>query len=504
MKILIVEDELKTLNGIASLIMEIPGDYEVVGRARSGEKGIDLACKTEPDIIITDIRMGGMSGLEMIKRLHALKIQSRYIILSGYAEFQYAREAITLGSMDYLLKPITKELLEESLKKVKSAIEQEALKIQTSAMDTEVILERVLFMPGFVESKFEQELMNRFEGMDSNYLLLLRGENRIVPSDLEAALQEISGLLPEQKVWTCREDGNKENYILIQELQPEALAVLDEVVGKCRMKINPYMVFAGSYLQDIRNIQECRKRLQDMSNWNLTISSPAVITEKRIKEVVTQKFSYPSDLERDIINCINEGKIQEIESYLTAFMDYLRKKTYAYGDLREALICMTAAILYAIRKASYGLYENISSLNILEWVKDILFLENYPRIIMNVMLQYEQYTKNLKSGNHPIINKVLQILEKEYRNELPLEEMAQRMNVTPEYLSSLFMKELGIKYTTYRAQIRIDVAKRLLQEGKLKIYEVAEASGFPDVKYFTKVFKKYTGTSPGEYVRNLV
>lgn len=283
MKILIVEDELKTLNGIASLIMEIPGDYEVVGRARSGEKGIDLACKTEPDIIITDIRMGGMSGLEMIKRLHALKIQSRYIILSGYAEFQYAREAITLGSMDYL-----------------------------------------------------------------------------------------------------------------------------------------------------------------------------------------------------------------------------RKKTYAYGDLREALICMTAAILYAIRKASYGLYENISSLNILEWVKDILFLENYPRIIMNVMLQYEQYTKNLKSGNHPIINKVLQILEKEYRNELPLEEMAQRMNVTPEYLSSLFMKELGIKYTTYRAQIRIDVAKRLLQEGKLKIYEVAEASGFPDVKYFTKVFKKYTGTSPGEYVRNLV
>ena len=108
------------------------------------------------------------------------------------------------------------------------------------------------------------------------------------------------------------------------------------------------------------------------------------------------------------------------------------------------------------------------------------------------------------SRNHPIINKVLQILEKEYQNELQLEDMAQRMNVTPEYLSSLFMKELGIKYTTYRAQIRIDVAKRLLQEGKLKIYEVAEESGFPDVKYFTKVFKKYTGTSPGEYVRNLV
>ncbi|WMC91442.1 response regulator [Kineothrix sp. MB12-C1] len=504
MKILIVEDELKTLHGVAGLIMEIPGDYEVVGMARSGEKGIELAREMNPDIIITDIRMGGMSGLEMIKELNSSKVQSRYIILSGYAEFQYAREAITLGSMDYLLKPITKELLEESLKKVKNAIEEEALKIQTSTMDGDVILERALFMSGFAESKFEQELRKRLEGKNLNYLLLLRGENRIVQSDMEAVLQEIRGVMPSLHIWSCKENGNKENYILIQELEREALPILDEMVRKCRQHINPYMVFVGSYFQDVREIQECRERMQDMSNWNLTIVNPAVITEDKIKEVTTQKFSYPSDLERDIIACINEGKIQEIENHLTAFLEYLRKKTYAYGDLREALICMTAAILYAIRKASYGLYENISSLNILEWVKDILFLENYPRIIMNVMLQYEQYSKKLKSGNHPIINKVLQILEKEYQNELQLEDMAQRMNVTPEYLSSLFMKELGIKYTTYRAQIRIDVAKRLLQEGKLKIYEVAEESGFPDVKYFTKVFKKYTGTSPGEYVRNLV
>lgn len=504
MKILIVEDELKTLNGVAGLIAEISGDYEVVGRARSGEEGIQLAWEMKPDIIITDIRMGGMSGLDMIKKLHALKLQSRYIILSGYAEFHYAREAITLGSMDYLLKPITKELLEESLKKVKSAIEEEDLKIQTSSMDTEVILERALFMPGFAGSKFEQELMNRFGGMDFNYLLLLRGENRIVQSDLEAVLQQISEMLPGHEVWTCREDGNKEDYIIFQKLLPEALPILDEIAVKCRQKINPYIVFAGSYLQDVRNVQEYRKRLQDMTNWNLTIGDPTVITDKKTKEIVTQKFSYPSDLERDIINCINEGRIQEIENYLAAFLEYLKKKTYAYTDIKEALICMTAAILYAIRKASYGLYENISSLNILEWVKDSLFLENYPRIIMNVLRQYEQYSKNLRSGNHPIVNKVLQILEKEYRNELPLEEMAQKMNVTPEYLSSLFMKELGIKYTTYRAQIRIDVAKKLLQEGKLKIYEVAEESGFPDVKYFTKVFKKYTGTSPGEYARNLV
>ncbi|GEM_PF-489571 len=504
MKILIVEDELKTLNGIASLIEEISGGYEVAGKARSGEKGIELAQEIKPDIIITDIRMGGMTGLEMMKKLQERKIQSQYIILSGYAEFQYAREAIALGSMDYLLKPINRELLEEALKKVKAAIEEESFKIQTSFMDTNAILENALFMPGFSGSKFEKELIKRFADSANNYLVLIRGENRIVQADFEAILKKIRDMLPEYKVYACRENGNKENYVLIREIEPDKLSVIDGAVPICREQINPYIVFAGSYLPDLREIREYRKKLQDISNWNLSDCKPAVITEQRIANVVTQKFSYPSELERNIINCINEKKIDEIEDLLLGFLEYLRKKLYSCADVREALICLTAAILYAIRKASYGLYENISNLNILEWVKDSLFLDKYHKIIMNLLRQYEQYSRNLKSGNHPIINKVLQVMEKEYRNELPLEEMAQKMNVTPEYLSSLFMKELGIKYTTYRAQIRIDVAKRLLQEGSLKIYEIAEESGFPDVKYFTKVFKKYTGVSPGEYVRTLV
>lgn len=104
MKILIVEDEWKTLQGISNLIAEIGKEFELCGQARSGEEGLRLAMELHPDIIITDIRMNGMTGLEMIKKLNEEAFACRYIILSGYAEFQYAREAITLGSMDYLVK----------------------------------------------------------------------------------------------------------------------------------------------------------------------------------------------------------------------------------------------------------------------------------------------------------------------------------------------------------------------------------------------------------------
>lgn len=500
MKILVVEDEWKTLNGISNLIAEIGGEYELAGQARSGEEGVRMAMDLKPDIMITDIRMNGMTGLEMIKALNEKNLVCRYIILSGYAEFQYAKEAITLGSMDYLLKPITKEILEESLRKVKLAIEEESRKISTSSMNTEQILERALFMQGFAGSKFEAEWIKRFPSGEMNFLLLIRGENRVVQADWEHILREIRRELPETEAYASRETRNKENYVLLRNAGEEAAEKLGPAVRRCR-EVNPYLVFAGICVQDPGEIKSRRERLLDMTNWNLSVSGPVVLTEDVVSRIETHKFSYPAELERKIITCISEGHIAPVADYLDEFLRFLREKVYSYTDIREALICLTAAILYAVRKASYGLYENISNLNILEWVRDSLFLEHYPQLILNVLMQYEQYTKNLRSGNHPIINKVLKIMDREYKNDLPLDEMALRMNVTPEYLSTLFMKELGIKYTTYRAQIRIDVAKGLLSEGKLKIYEVAEESGFPDVKYFTKVFKKYTGVSPGEYVR---
>ena len=216
MKILIVEDEWKTLKGLSNLIAELGGEYEMTGQARSGEEGIRMAMELHPDIIITDIRMNGMTGLEMIKALNEEKLGCRYIILSGYAEFQYAKEAISLGSMDYLLKPITKEILEESLRKVRTAIEEEAQNIRTSSMDTEQILERALFMQGFSGSKFEDEWKKRFTSREMDFLLLIRGENRVVQADWERIVAELVQAVPGIEACVCREARHKENYILLR------------------------------------------------------------------------------------------------------------------------------------------------------------------------------------------------------------------------------------------------------------------------------------------------
>lgn len=133
MKILLVEDEQKTLMGIAKLIMDMPAEYELAGQARSGEEGLQKAIALHPDLIITDIQMSKMSGLDMIQELKERKLECRYIILSGYAEFSYARRAITLGSLDYLLKPVTRQTLKEALDQVRKVMEEEERKIALSS-----------------------------------------------------------------------------------------------------------------------------------------------------------------------------------------------------------------------------------------------------------------------------------------------------------------------------------------------------------------------------------
>lgn len=192
MKILIVEDEIKTLNGIEFLINQMKKDWFIVGKAKNGEEGIRLALEEEPDVIISDIRMNGMTGLEMIRELHKRRFSGKYIILSGYAEFQYAREAMLLGSIDYLLKPVTGDNLRQVLEKAETIIKDEATKINVGELTNFQLLERALYMPQFESSKFYQEFKNRLAGHNKIYLLLVKGENRLVQADYEHLLLVIS------------------------------------------------------------------------------------------------------------------------------------------------------------------------------------------------------------------------------------------------------------------------------------------------------------------------
>ncbi len=501
MKILVVEDEIKTLQGICRLIGALPEEYEVAGTAKSGEEGLRLARELHPDVILSDIRMKGITGLEMIQKLQEEGLTCKYLILSGYADFQYARKALVLGSVDYLLKPITAEDLEKALKKVGDLLLEEASSIRIHTFSTEELLGKVLNEAG---QEYEQEFWSRFSPGSRKLLLLVRSEVRMVQKDMEAIGQMFQEAMPGISCVIYVNEEHKEFYLLAEITDPDIsgeqiYGQLDKAAQACYERVNAYLVSSAELFTEGGSLAWVKNRIRDNSNWNLTLKKPLVIYKERLEALSCARFSYPSGLERAIINAINKGEFAQAEKELDGFLEYLNATDYAYTDVREALICLTAAILYAIRMASYGLYENISHLNLMEWVQGTLFTEHYGQMIRNLLHQYARYEENVKQSKHPIINKVLKIIEAEYGGDISQEHIARRLNITPEYLSALFIKELGVKYAAYCTQCRIEAAKRMLEEEGRKIYEVAESCGYGDVKYFCKVFKKYTGISPSEY-----
>lgn len=503
MKILIVEDEIMTLNGIERLIRSLGEPYLVVGKARNGLEGIEAALREQPDLIMTDIRMGGMDGLEMIKRLNERKFQCKYLILSGYADFQYAREAMTLGSVDYLLKPMTRDMLLEALCKIDGMIKSEKASISLASFSTEELFERVFLMPEVNGPMFKKEFDSRFEEGEVLHLLLIKGENRFVDSVKRRIEEPFRRVARPERVMICSESGSADIYVLIRGGEPETVkSQLERQISCLGGKTEDGKVFSFHSFKGIENLDNAGRKVRDNAGWSLTLGGQLIIDDERIGALSIQKFSYPTHLEQEIIRRITNGDLDGIEQEIRKFVGYLHEGTYAYADIREALVCLTVAILYAIRKASYGVYENISHLNLMDWIRKLLFTDHYIQIIVNILMQYRHYHDGLHRNVHPLVQKVLRIIDQGFKGELSLEEIADRLNVTPEYLSSLFMRELGIKFTTYCTQRRIECAKSLLADKSKKIYEVAEESGYGDVKYFCKVFKKYTGLSPGEYQKN--
>lgn len=223
-----------------------------------------------------------------------------------------------------------------------------------------------------------------------------------------------------------------------------------------------------------------------------------MIDEEKIRKFHCHTLVYPNEIEQRLLYKIEFRQFENLTE-LEDFVEYLYAKEYAYMDIREAMICLTISVLYVIRKTSYGLYENVSNLKVLEWINELLFAQHYISIMNNIIFQYKIYINNTSQNAHPLIRKVIKIVDQEYKTEFNLEELARRVNVTPEYLSSLFVKELGVKFTTYYTQKRIESAKDMLKSGNYKVYEVAHEHGYEDVKYFCKVFKKYVGISPREY-----
>lgn len=517
-KVFFVEDEIITREGIRDNVDWQASGFEFCGEATDGEMALPLLRTSQPDVLITDIKMPFMDGLQLSKIVRERMPWVKIIILSGHDEFEYAQKAIRLGITDYLLKPVTVQKLQTVLQKLTMQLDQERKervilkKLQEQIEDNRAMLrERLLFklVVGAVSSAEAVEVGQSL-GLDliaRRYLVVilkLELGDRTEPYDhdeyqqVQRVLTEVAEKKPD--VFVIKRDwgdmiliikGSTPEYL--EEERDQLLEELSQTVAKTRYRLT---IGVGPSKERIADIS------QSFKDALVHIQNPVHISSR----VSNQSFERGELLTLDktaIENYLRSGVKDEFDKFFNGYLRPLGEtalksaliKNYIFVDV----ILATAKLVNELGGDVDRVLPELSSIEtILSNVKSVHQLREEAYKIISIGLTYRDSRPN---GQHVyLIRQAKAYIEHHYADpELSLNDVAAQVNLSASHFSAVFSQETCQTFKEYLTEIRINKAKELLRMTPLRSADIAYQVGYNDPHYFSSVFKKTTGLSPIEF-----
>lgn len=507
MNIVIVEDEDNARQGLIRLIDRLSEKYVVIGEAADGQTGYSLICKLRPDLVITDIKMPKMSGIDMLSKLNSYGYRQKAVVLTGYSEYEYAKKALKLGVADYLEKPITVDDLKTILEKIEQDLIYEklgGLPNRPPHEQTEQLIRHTLF----------QETVD--PSLLSFHLQQAEGFNPDIPFQIvqiysNAHQQEVMDLFSFNKaklalrfptvVFTVPND--KSIYLLMQtdmttDSFDEWLSTnINGLMRECDLSV----VVSRIEIPCLSELKAGFIRLNQLRRWSISNVSASILSEKIIAQLEVQPFQYSENFDNRVALAIAESSQEEITKIFDDWLKFVwdQKKYYYPQQIIDATIRLITNLVSNIA-IHYGNDVAITKQN--EWLNQIWGIQTKLELRETLDEISKQISAIQKKTSYSlVVLKALKIIYERYNDGVTLDEISNSLHITPEYLSTIFTKEVGKTYTSFIKELRINKAKELLKCSELKTFEIAKEVGYPDAKYFSRVFKDATGLSPGDYQR---
>lgn len=468
----------------------------VVGEAAHGQAALELVRKEQPHLLITDINMPFMTGIELAKTLRQEGNQIRMIFLTGYDDFEYLHQALLLKSDDYLLKPVK---LEDLLDKASLA-----LSAWQTAHQTKEQLERGLPL---LHEKFISDLLFDLEAMT---------EKDIVASLDQMGIQ-LNG--PAYAVTTVF-SLNEETEQLINQLNP----YLQKGIHNLMVYQNNEVFIIHSLVEQPDQLDDFRATIrQDYCQGKLFVAASSVfqslsalktaLVEAKINMEI-QKIAELAEKGRhlDALFGIGDGQARmfaelnpDQTSYdkIKSFYDFLSEGTLGLVEAKKIAFNFVVFLIVQLNQLCQEEVVNIYQLS-----EDMLAVSSMPQLLgllTPIIQKWEAAFERQQAENQSdsLADRAVQYMKDNFSDpDLSLVKLAEAIHVTSPYLSHLFKNETGLNFTEYLLQLRMEKSKVLLQATSLKTYEVAEAVGYTNPHYFSSSFKKYTGQPPMSYRKN--
>jgi Response regulator containing CheY-like receiver domain and AraC-type DNA-binding domain len=463
-KVFIADDEEFIIKSLMKGIHWDRYGFEVVASAIDGVDAFEAIKNIRPNLVLTDIRMPGMSGLELIKNIQEVDKSILFAVLSGYAEFAYAQKAIDYGAIGYCLKPFDDDVIYGILKKAKNILDEaggnecDVLRlIQEDTAESRSRLEDLLETHGIpvkagiaVAASF-----GRLTGRFDNNLKYLRmdadvGRNLYILSDADVD-RFIESELPEEVegVGICRNIYTTENLRHCVK-QASALAYQFFVTGR-----RGFFLAAEPKNEDI----QCR-----IENYEKAVAQMDIGQVRETLDAIGESAKNGALTIKHIVNIYNT-----YVKYLSRVFheDSYEKYVYSFEDL-----------CYLFKDAN-AMIDHIKT----------------------KIASYVGMKSNTPCGNikNEYLKKIVVYINQNFYKEISIQSLSQEFSMNPNYVSQLFTKEVGMTFTAYLTNLRIDYAKRLLLKTEYPLSEIVNKCGYTDYFYFIRVFKKMTGLTPSHF-----
>lgn len=514
-KLLIVDDESIERDALKYIVKESNLKIGEIEEASNGQEAISVATIFNPDIVILDIKMPGLNGIEAAKILKKIYSDSKIIFLTAFNQFEYAHEAIKIGVEDFIVKPASKERVIEVLSKTIEEIEKHE-KANLNKKDMEEKLSQV---SKYLESEFLTSVISGEidEQQASDYLSFMLTEfnqgfgiaikldffnehmthinkNMIKKRFSEKLLNSLRIKNIKFLMNTIRNtiyimifgypEGNKEVYVQLIEAEIKKIReVMSDQINAC--------VSIG-----------CGNEYDSISELWKSFSQAKIACKNRVlmieEDVHVPKVNSLDIKEKELCESIIEGNIREMILIVEDILDNIIYSSNDISDIRiklyEFLILLNKSLnsdRNFQNRVPEKLFDDLKTVYSKGEAK--VFIHEY---LLNVIEEINQM-KTDKTGL--ILNKVVKYIDDHYADNLTLEDVAQQCGFSTYYFCKMFKKYQNCSFTDYLSSVRIKKAKKLLKNPLLNIKEITQMIGYVDPNYFTRVFKKYEGITPTEY-----
>lgn len=519
-RVLIVDDEIDICRGLGILINWEGLGFDAADFACDGAEALYKLRTGIYDVLVTDIRMPEIDGIELIKKIYEAKYPIKTVVLSGYKDFEYARAAVEMGVKNYLLKPISRDELIRTMEAIKKELEDELVQSKKIKESENVIMERILqdLLKQGIDKHHSQtcprELGIDLEGKEAavcvigmdDYDRVLEGQNETETDLKKYSVKNIASELVKENKCGIVFDLDEDMLGIIFCIEKCAYNKINEVVTGIYQFVDRsaggnVVIAIGSFADTLSGIcQSYRNACKALNRKRFTEGSGIIFFHDAYKNV-DEKRTYSWKFDK-LISDVELSREESLVNRIDAFCDHVLGKAWPINVVYSAIVNLITDLINCVNDQGGDFFVIINDREPYESIFSKRNIFELRKFMLEKCLRISKFFKsrNFKGIDNEIINKMIEyIIENYNEHDLSLKKFSTIHYMNATYLGRLFKKHTNMYFTDYVNETRIRHSVKMLDEGILKVYEICEKVGYNNLNYFYKIFKGIKGISPTKY-----